>query len=117
MAQTVNININEGSMSDLSYFIDLWLPQLNNGVRLLKGCHFAPVSNECLHYSWSWWEDHGPVQIGIELILTKKHRLYAGTFVVGAGMFHVTRFFSSHYKWLEFNDEKEQSHFGLTHQT
>ena len=100
------------------YFIDLWFSQLNNGLsRLLECCHFASVCNEGLHDSWSGRQNDWSVQVWIKpLLARKKNRLYPGTFVVGAGMFHLTRFFSSHYKWPECNDEKEQSHFGLTHQ-
>ena len=55
----------------LSYFVNLRFSQLNNCVRLLEGRYFASVSDEVLHNSWSRWQDHGPVQIWIELLLTK----------------------------------------------
>ena len=92
------------------YFIDLWFSQLNNGLsRLLECCHFASVCNEGLHDSWSGRQNDWSVQVGIKpLLARKKNRLYPGTFVVGAGMFHLTRFFSSHYKWPECNDEKHK---------
>ena len=55
----------------LSYFVNLRFSQLNNCVRLLEGRYFASVSDEVLHNSWSRWQDHGPIQIWIELLLTK----------------------------------------------
>ena len=97
MARTANMEIIHSllllQLQLWPYFIHLWFSQLNNGLsRLLECCHFASVCNEGLHDSWSGWQNDWTVQVGIKPLLTKKHRLYPGTFVVVVGMFHLTRF-------------------------
>ena len=74
----INIDIDIDAVVQLMapYFVDLRFSQLNNCICFLEGCHLPSVGDEGLHNSWSWRQNHRPIQIWIELLLTETHQDY-----------------------------------------